>query len=353
MPVVYDIWRDQLASELVGNDAETNFRAWLEGYSLPPLDSSTEGHTWLMEAAGESDELKDSFAHFAANLLNLYFQNKLKSARLNRLLFNLFYLCAGLRKPDFLWQPLLDIFAAEAVPAKDVAANKGHYQGVALVTAFRAALTQNQADDRFLQIWRDMLNGEPHVFLRGAPMDGFEGFLGLPGEPDKNLIGWALARMADDIQESQFREKQFLHLIERIRTKFKKEKWNFLLLAVLCGWKHWAVKLMGDPQTVLGIEYDNTIEDLVYLGANRVKIPEHFRSYAADLEPIIRQLFVDFHEIGPAIRKTNPLPKDIAEALDQHLSVPEQRIKYVVSEMNATCRSLAANRSYNRYRAIA
>jgi hypothetical protein len=349
MPVVFDAWSEQVASEAAGRDGRKQFQQWLEGYSLPPLDNSTEGHTWLLEAAKDKIGLEKTLAHLSSELLQEHRQNRLRSANLDRLLFNLFYLCAGLRKPDVLWSPLLHIFDEKTVPKKNLAAGKGHYQGISLVTAFRAALIQNQAKDWLLHVWCEMLKHTPHDFLQGTPMDGFEGILGLPGEPRKNLVGWALARMSEEIDTSRFQEKQFSYLLESVKTRFKEEKWDFLSLGVLCEWRSWAVKLVGDPRTVLEIEYDESIEDLVYLGSNRVKIPSKWKPYENDLFPIIRYQYADFHQILPEVRRTSPLPKEVAHAMNQFTLRPEQRILYLRKEMQATCRSIVSNRrGYNR-----
>src|SRR5260370_1160899 len=97
-PSTFESWRDSVVSEVTSDGAERHLQRWLEGYSLPHIDNSTEGHGWLLEAVKDVPGLRDTLAALAAKLLQRYRENHLQSANSSRLLFNLFYLCAGLHR---------------------------------------------------------------------------------------------------------------------------------------------------------------------------------------------------------------------------------------------------------------
>src|SRR5437660_427510 len=99
---------------------------WLEGDDLPRLDNSTEGHAWLLLAVKDNSQLADALASVAALLLCSFAKQDLRSANIDRLLFNLFYLCHGLKRPSVLWEPLKAILDKRLVPAKSLKENSGH-----------------------------------------------------------------------------------------------------------------------------------------------------------------------------------------------------------------------------------
>jgi hypothetical protein len=300
-PSIFVSWRSEVAGELERASAkEQLLQHWLEGYSLPPLDNYTDGHAWLLEAVKDIPDLGDKIKVPASLLLQLHVQNKLFSTRKNRLLCNLFFLCAGLKKPETFWTPLLRILEGHNVPP-------GDHRGIPIIMAFRAALVENQADARFKSIWRSML-GDPSgllqgdlretlEFLRGGPIDGFEGILGLPSQANEALIGWALARMSYFLDSSPFGRKQFQGLLERVESHFSPKPWNWQELAGLCNWKPWAQHMVGDPE--VEIVYGKFLEVAV-VGRSKIMLPEALLHYASELEPAIRELALDFRNSGLA-----------------------------------------------------
>jgi len=294
--LVFNSWRDRIAVEIGHTPPEVCLQRWLEGKSLPPLDNYTEGHGWLLEAIKDLPTVRKPLTEAAVQLLRLFSHGGLKSYDLNRLLFNLFYFSAGLRQPDLLWLPLLRILEMGSVSANDL--HLRHYRGIALTTPFRAALAENQGDATLAKLWLDMLAKLPHKILGGMPMDGFEGVLGLPGPPDEDVIGWSLARMADDLEKSPFRKDQFLELIDYVEARFPQHNWDFIFLSIVCEWKGWTQELVGDPAKVIKIEYGSNQEP-EYVEEEgrrkiRIRLPESLVRYADEIEPNVRRIALDF-----------------------------------------------------------
>lgn len=320
---VFDGWRDEVVAKANERNAERHLQRWLEGAALPPIDSYTEGHAWLWEAAKDVPRLRSRLATLAAQLIESYRERNLESRDLPRFQFNLFYFCAELRQPDVLWKPLLRILEDKAVPATNN--DSGEYQGVPLIAALRAAIAGNQADLQKLDMWRDMLEDKPDTYLAGTPMDGFEGVIALPGPPNEALVGWALARMSDYLHDSPFRTRQFKQLLPDVQARFSDHPWDFELLAARCEWKPWAQKLVGDPMSLVRIEYAR-IPTVEYLrGDNktkmRIRLPRKYKS--AKLDHTIRQLALDFCK--------EPPPDGILVPLIEHL-LP--RVEGVSAEEN-------------------
>ena len=288
---VFSEWSTRVHKRIVGAAAGESLKAWLEGNDLPRLDNSTEGHAWLLLGVAEDPAMADPLASAAAQLLDLFARKDLKSGALDRLLFNLFYLCHGLKRRSILWRSLTAILEKKLIPAKNLSTNTGHHRGIGVLPAFRAAVSENQADWRLEPAWRQMLEGRPHDYLEGAPMDGFEGVLGLPkGNPV--WIGWALARMADAMDKSRFREDQFHELLDRVNGRFQTADWDIPRLAVRCEWKPWAQKLVGESKNVptIKIEDRGTIQVVHSATKVLIKLPNDL---AASSVTAVRQVASD------------------------------------------------------------
>jgi len=300
---MFDTWVDQVSSKLEDEGREYSLQRWLEGYSLPPIDSYTEGHEWLLKAIDNRPALRAQISPLTAHLLHSYSRQELKSKALNRLVLNLFYLGAGLRDPIELWGPLLEVFENKGLWRDDAL----KYNGISLVAALRAALIENQLDDTFISVWEEMLKGKPHETLRGTPMSGFEGIVGLPKGPREVRIGCAFGCMSEYLDKSPFREEQMQQLIDGVKARFPKHPWDFEYLAARCEWqREWAKRLVGDPDPtkMIAIEYAdiNDPEDINDKNSKpriRIRLPLRYRVEAHNLEPVIRQHTLEFYKQPP------------------------------------------------------
>jgi hypothetical protein len=290
----FDRWLESVVAKASEPNGAEDLQRWLEGYSLPDLDKHTEGHMWLLEAVKDVPELGPRIASLAANLIEDQCQEKLKTEHLSQLLSNLFYLCRGLRTPAILWGPLLDLLNAHTVPNPN--GEWGRYKGVPLITAFRGALAANQGDDSLQVMWQKMLSGQPDEFLRGTPMDGFEGLLGLPSKAREGLVAWALARMSDYLNKSPFREAQFRQLLRSVSARWKEVAWDFQVLGIRGGWQSWAKDTVGGVQGLMVIDYSDVKYPKVESDPppGRILLPEDYSRHSATLEPLIREHCEDY-----------------------------------------------------------
>jgi hypothetical protein len=298
---IFEIWCDRVIAQTQRKSAKRSLQGWLEGTGLPPIDNYTEGHTWLLEAARDIPSLKTRLAVLARQLIENCRRHRLRSNNLNRLLFNLLYFCAELHEPQILWSPLRQLTSKRCVPVPNH--NRGEYQGVPLIAGLRAALAGNQAGDEMLASWCQMLEQKPDLYLDGAPMDGFEGVLGLPDGPREVLVGWALARMSEYLGDSPFRVRQFKQLLALVKSRFPGFCWDFELLAARSEWRRWAQRLVGNPEKLVKIEYLKIPEVRYLRGRNkpkiRIQLPLEYKAGAAKLDPTIRQLALDFCKEPP------------------------------------------------------
>ncbi len=326
---VFDSWRSTVNSKLWGFRSHRQLQHWLEGYDLPPIDSYTEAHSWLLIAINDQPSLKTKLIAPVVKLLRACAKGDLKSSNLERLLFNLFYLCRHLRDAPLLWGPLNQVLEAEAAPARTGwGLRERRYHDISLITAFRSALTENQGDWRLEPVWRRMLTNQPDEILQGTPMDGFEGILGLPGNPNEFLMGWALARMTDYLDNSPFREEQFRELLRMLRARLDVQDWDFEVLALSCGLRRWSYESVGDPIGRVTIEYAD-VPRVEYMEAGKravVRLPLKYQSLASKVEPIIRQMVTDFQMVN--------LPDEYLRAGIQS-AVPSLTKKLLPSSPNA------------------
>lgn len=304
---IFVSWREQAAERLRGAaEKETILQDWLEGYNLPPLDSYTEGNAWLLEAAREVPQFAEELAPPAVILLQAYRTRSLKSESPERLSLNLFYLCAGLRNPSAFWQPLWDLLEDRAIRSPEESDVLGRYRGVPVVMAFRAALTENQRDHRLKGVWRLMLGehsdyGRHNLpedaeailsFLKGGPMDGFEGILGLPGEPNEALLGWALAQMARELDDAPFREKQFAGLLDRVESRFNTAECNWHVLGVI-RWQVWAKEVLEKKGWLAEDVPIDFVGTEVEFRQDAVRLPAAWVSYGPQFRRGIQVIAID------------------------------------------------------------
>ena len=237
---------------------------WLKGYELPAVGHDEEPYVWLLRALSRSDEShRREMALRLAHLLN----EKRPYQHVNgeyddEFLYNLFYLCSGLRRRDELGEPLYQVykFFNENERGQALLSERSRYN---LSGALRDALIMNQVDQQFSEVWEGMIEGQPHSLLRGSRYTGAEGLLYMPhsaAETDKpavEKIGLALARMAHDLEPESDRHRVFRHLIERVREVWPGyQHWDRDLLqqAIRQRWPTWAVMRLDN----LAVQLDRT-----------------------------------------------------------------------------------------------
>lgn len=225
---------------------------WLQSYGLP-ISSEDDAFLWLLRALPQ-DELysaKKELASRAAAVLALEPDETRPGDEPDQVLFNLFYLCAGLACADELADPLYDVYQRSDYQRGELSDKlKGEWSGITLRDALRAAVTTNQVDRRLECVWKDMVEGKSGGFLPGDVEDGFEGLLFMPrsteerGEPALDAIGWALKVLGDKFEHEVGREADFQRYVERISIVHPGYAWDVCLLtqAQRYEWPVWTVE---------------------------------------------------------------------------------------------------------------
>ena len=162
---IFDSWAARASAALTGPQASEAFQRYLEGIGLPAIDNYTEADVRLRQLVEDHPELLTVVTALTQKMLQAVLEDEVRSARINRLLFNLFYLCAGLRQAEVLAGPLRRILEARAVP------QSAEYQGIPVVVALYAGLVQNQPDQNLKRFWEQMITGEAN-YLLGTKRDG-------------------------------------------------------------------------------------------------------------------------------------------------------------------------------------
>lgn len=189
---------------------------WLQGFELPPLGSGDEPYVSLLRGLAETVERAEVvrvMARWLGEIFNRQPDSTPRGEFPDQLLFNAFYLAAGLAEPDELWEPLLDVYERRAL--------RGDYLGVEHRRALRVALANNQADARLGECWCLMATGGRPGFLLGDVGDGFEALVMMPepvrgrGYPAKGALAVALAWQLKMLNIVEFNRK-----LERICTLY-------------------------------------------------------------------------------------------------------------------------------------
>jgi hypothetical protein len=203
---------------------------WLQGYDLPPVGHAEEPYLWILYALGLVDERfqrETELAGTAAVLLDAMPDVRPQGKRPNQLLYNLLMLSAGLSCPDQLSEPLQRMLLRARL--------SGDWLGVDLREALRAALAENQVDDRLFGVWEGFLTNRPDAFLAGTPYDGFHGV---------SHIGFALTAIGAYLDEQPDRRPEFRRVIvEAMETYPLRPTWSLDLLqqANTHDWPRWQV----------------------------------------------------------------------------------------------------------------
>lgn len=224
---------------------------WLQGYNLPPVGHDDEPFLWLLRGIPLADkrfEAETKLAERVGKVLEGKPDLMRPGTRPDKVLYNLFMLCAGLGCPDQLAEPLYKVFQRGVL--------KGEWLGVDVRDALQAALISNQIDNRLQPEWETMLEQRKHDFLPGDEYDGFNGIVMNPasaktrGEPDLDAIGRALKFMAKYLDRDSGRCEEFQALIKQIAEIYPGRpilEIEILLQAVHNDWPRWAMQAIpGD-----------------------------------------------------------------------------------------------------------
>jgi hypothetical protein len=246
-PVILQL-RKRLEAWLGRAGTRAKLLDWLKGYELPAVGHTEEPYVWMLRALSFSDDVR---RRELARRVALLLDGERPHERLGEslydddFLYNLLYLCAGLRCREELGAPLrrvYDFFAeGGALPAG------GRYD---LRGALRDALITNQTDRHFEGAWRQMLDDSPHEMLRGGRYAGLDGLIHMPekadgGEyvPAVGEVGRALAMMAEYLWGEPGRHRAFRRLIGRAKKAWPDyARWDEDLLqqAIAHDWPPWA-----------------------------------------------------------------------------------------------------------------
>lgn len=219
-PLIVLRLRKRLEAWLRKTGTRAKLLDWLKGYELPAVGHTEEPYVWMLRALSFSEAF---YRRELARRIALLIEKDRPHERLgddydDELLYNLLYLCAGLRCREELGEPLRGVYdffsradGARALPIE------GRYD---LRGALRDAIIPNQIDGALGRAWRQMLGGRPHALLRGSAYAGFDGLVHMPErrrehyEPAIGEIGWALARMAEHLKDEKDRHRSFRRLVE-------------------------------------------------------------------------------------------------------------------------------------------
>jgi len=242
---------------------------WLQGFGLPSARYEDEPFQWLLRGvplAGERHHVEREFALRAATLLREQPDTRPVGRRPNEVRYNLLELCAGLGVPDYLADPLYEMFERRALEQV--------WRGIDLRVSLRRALIANQKDNRLENVWQDMLSGRGHGWLLGDPYDGFEGVRLQPhsadtrGDPDLDAIGRALAAMTLHLADNIDRRAEFRSLVARVMATYPgRPSWPADLIEQADKNKlpTWAVSALPSLFVRLSPESDSSNSDVRYL----------------------------------------------------------------------------------------
>jgi len=198
-----------------------DLHAWLEGLGLPAVGHDDEPYLWILrglplaERRGRAERM---LAERVAAVLERQPDVHRPGRRPEQVLYNLLMLAAGLGDARELAEPLHAMAQRSALA--------GEWLGLGLQHALREAVAENQIDQRFLPEWQAMLEGREGALFPGRPRDGFAGVLKMPdsptalGQPAVGALGWALARMAVNLEAEQDRGEDFRELIAQIYRRY-------------------------------------------------------------------------------------------------------------------------------------
>ena len=198
---------------------------WLQGYGLPGADRDEHTFLWIVRAiplGADRHATRQRLAERVARLLDSEPDVRPPGAQPERLLTNLFLLCANLRVREKLARPLYLVFQRHR-KGKDIP----KHLTLVVLDSLRDALAENQADNRLQPVWEIMIKGGKHPLLPGDPLDAWRGFVGMPsnlesfGQPSLDAAGEALAALAVHVEDMPQRNALFREAIDAFCERFK------------------------------------------------------------------------------------------------------------------------------------
>ena len=223
-----------------GADSERLLQ-WLQGRGLPPVGYGDEPYRWLFRAIPSGRrrlEAETQLARACSEAVNRLCS--VPSSKRNYVAYNLFMLCAGIAHADVLSDSLSSFLQNETKLA-------ALEEDLSAVEAFRAALANNQVDDRLKSLWIAMLRRQPTP-IAGTVFDGLEGVSLMPsatrGRPDFDSLREALTILADALQGTNDDCRDFARAVERVRLLYPGVEWDERLIdfANRGTWPCWAIE---------------------------------------------------------------------------------------------------------------
>jgi hypothetical protein len=188
---------------------------WLRGYDLP-VTGDEEPYLWLargLEVRGDLTASGGAFCERIKAVLESRPDRGITGSWPERVLYNLYMLCACLHCPICLAEPLLTIY-------RDRPADRP-WRGLVPREALRTALVENQLDTTLHTDWKALLEGRSD-YLPGDPEAGFEGILKMHpsreqlDEPVVDAVLDAFEVMIDQIDRERDRTDRMDRLRELI-----------------------------------------------------------------------------------------------------------------------------------------
>lgn len=290
---------------------------WLKGYTLPAFGYEDEPYDWILRAFPSDDSAADYKSIFASRIVEFIrsedFYRQISDD--DRLLFNLFYLCANLNRKEQLARPLENVFDFFQSNEREREAFFNKRKMYNLNAAFREALISNQISGKYLTFWKSILEQQQPPILRGNIFSGFLGvlFASENGEPLIDEIAWALGKMADYFVQTNDKKRlvKFRNLITRVEEVWNDFNWGRILFfnSVKYSWQRWATVRL--PHLIIPLGYSSN----GYFG---------FFIWSVYL-PFLKEMKLNFKEISnEGIFSRIEVPASVAETLIAKLSKAER-----------------------------
>ena len=229
------------------------FVRWLQDYDIPGDREGREPHEWLLEQLGVGTSRAENEGRMAEALAEFIESEPDRSPPgddPDQLMYNLFHLAAGLRRPRILGKPLLAIYRRRSPT--------GAYLQISHLRSLQEALAENQIDSSLKEEWMKLIRDETY-----SPLDadrGFESILRMPESEEtlervnREAIGEALKWMAirmEDYERSD-RAQQFSLLIRRVKSYYSLSfdvltDYVLFRLSVRFDWPPWACEYVPIP----------------------------------------------------------------------------------------------------------
>ena len=230
------LWEDKLGiASLIG---------WLQGRGLPPVGHDEEPYQWILRGISVQKPARDFLEKRFAERLAVVLGEQpdvepIVPDRHEDFLINLYWTCAGLRRPSFLAEQLWQTY-------KRLKQTK---PSGAVRDALQGALVHNQFGDKkpLKEIWEPMVEKGRHRLLRGNEIVGYEGILlrHQTIKPDLERVLWALGCISHRWESAH--QPEFKRLIWKVPDLDRYEVARKLIDSARAphhGWSPWALQLL-------------------------------------------------------------------------------------------------------------